>query len=119
MFCLLCFFPAMTGVCLIQGASKGLGLGFCRALLARSANCVVATCRNPNTAPELQALKDEYPKRLTVLQMDVTDSSQIEKTADIVKTSHGKIDLLINSAGLLHPSGRGETSLKDVNAEVR
>ena len=31
---------------------------------------------------------------------------------------YGKVDLLINCAGMLHPSGRGETSLKSVSQEV-
>ena len=30
----------------------------------------------------------------------------------------GGLDLLINCAGILHPSGRGETSLKDVSMQV-
>lgn len=30
----------------------------------------------------------------------------------------GKLDLLINSAAMLHPSGKGETSLRDVSQEV-
>ena len=39
-------------VTLVQGASKGLGLSFVRILANRSH--VVATCRNPDQAEELQ-----------------------------------------------------------------
>ncbi|KAK7496260.1 hypothetical protein BaRGS_00012425 [Batillaria attramentaria] len=109
----------MSGaVCLVQGASRGIGLGFCRALLARSPDTfVIATCRNPAAAPELRAVQDQNPDRVTVLPVDVMQTEQIQEAAEIVKEKHGRLDLLINSAGMLHPSGRGETSLKDVSAE--
>ena len=37
----------------------------------------------------------------------------------MVKEKFGKLDLLINSAGMLHPSGRGETSLTAVTRQVK
>ena len=40
-------------VTLVQGASRGLGLSFVRILANRSTN-VIATCRNPSQAEELQ-----------------------------------------------------------------
>ncbi|KAL8621270.1 hypothetical protein ACOMHN_008095 [Nucella lapillus] len=104
-----------SAVCLVQGASRGIGLGFCRALLTRHPQAsIIATCRNPDSSPGLQSLKDQHPQRLTVLPLDVTDTGQIEQTSSIVGDKFGHLDLLINSAGMLHPTGRGETSLKDV-----
>ncbi|KAK7110019.1 C-signal-like [Littorina saxatilis] len=105
-------------VCLVQGASRGIGLGFCRALLAKSSNTsVIATCRNPTAASELQSLQQQHPQQLSVLQLDVTDSRQIEEASKVVGDKYGHVDLMINSAGMLHPTGRGETGLKDVSAE--
>ena len=40
-------------VTLVQGASRGLGLSLVRILANRSSN-VIATCRNPGQAEELQ-----------------------------------------------------------------
>ena len=108
-----------SAVCLVQGASRGIGLGFCRALLARSTDTsVIATCRSPASATGLQALQKENPQRLTILPLDVMDSTQIEEACKTVESQFGHVDLLINSAGMLHPTGRGETSLKSVSAEV-
>lgn len=39
---------------------------------------VVATCRNPDGAPTLLALKNEFPERLNILQLDLTIESTIE-----------------------------------------
>jgi len=61
---------------LIQGSSRGIGLQFCRSLLARQVN-VIATCRQPNQAEELQQLKSQQPDRLHILRVDVTDETDI------------------------------------------
>ena len=57
--------------------------------------------------------------RLEVKELDVTQDAHIKECAASVKEQYGKLDLLINSAGMLHPSGRGETSLNAVSRQVR
>jgi len=99
-------------VAFIQGASRGIGLEFCRALSARGGVEVVAGCRDPTSAPALASLP-----RVTPLQCDVTSEEQLETAADWVRQRHGKLDFAINVAGILHPSGRGETRLQDVKLE--
>ncbi len=36
----------------------------------------------------------------------------------ITEKSEGKLDLVLNCSAILHPSGKGETSLRDVSFEV-
>ena len=50
--------------------------------------------------------------------MDVTLEHQIQQVAQEIKDAHGSLDLLVNCSAMLHPSGRGETSLKQVQTEV-
>ncbi|CAH2322125.1 Hypothetical predicted protein [Pelobates cultripes] len=106
------------GTALVQGASRGIGLQFCRYLvLSRYEINVIATCRNPEAATELQEFQREYPKALRIMKMDVTRGPDIQHTAEKVKEEFGSLDLLINSSAMLHPSGKGETSLREVTAE--
>jgi len=98
-------------VTLVQGASRGLGLSLVRILANRSSN-VIATCRNPGQAEELQRIPN-----VEILQVDVTNENHIIHAAEHVKQKYGKLELLINNAGLLHPSRKGETRLSDVNFE--
>ena len=65
---------------LITGASRGLGLEVVRQLLKnpkgtlpQSPSVVIATCRNPDNAPELQALAAEEHNRLYIKKLDVTN----------------------------------------------
>lgn len=65
---------------LISGASRSLGLGYSRALLASSQQVkVVAGARNPSSAEQLQALQKEVGKdRLYILKLDVEDASGVQ-----------------------------------------
>lgn len=77
---------------LVTGASRGLGLEFCRQYAAQGWD-VVACCRNPDKAPELSALA---PK-VRVEALDVDDDSAI---AALARRVAGPLDVLINNAGV-------------------
>ena len=71
---------------LITGASRGLGLEIVKQLIrnptklaSKSPALIVATCRNPDQAPELQQLAEEDRNRLLVKQFDVTDFNSYPK----------------------------------------
>lgn len=104
-------------VALVQGASRGLGLEFTRQLLLRPGQSVVATCRDPGAAVELQGLRDAHPDQLTLVQLDVTDETSINDAAKRVADVHGHLDMLLNVAGVLHtPDGIApETALARLN----
>ena len=100
-------------VAVVQGASRGLGLELARQLaLARGAT-VVATCRDPGAAAGLAALVEEAPRgSVTVLRLDATDEASIVAAAAAVGDAHGRADLVINAAGILHGTDFSpETSL--------
>ena len=59
-----------------------------------------------------------YFFRLETLSLDVTREDAISSVAAQVQSRHSGLDLLINCAAMLHPSGRGETALSQVTAEV-
>jgi len=108
------------GVALIQGANRGLGLGFCRFILTKYADStVLATCRDPG-APKSSGLIDlqrEYGGRLKIHQLDAANAQQVAEFGGSLKGVVDRLDLLVNCAGMLHPSGKGETSLRDVSFE--
>lgn len=102
---------ARKGVALVTGANRGLGLAFSKALASRNMD-VIAACRDPSRFPsELKV------NGVEVLKLDVERPDDIAGAAEHVKATRGKLDLLVNSAGILHPTGRGETRLEDVTAE--
>jgi len=73
---------------------------FAKILSGRPNYKVIATCRDPDSATELSKLSN-----VDILKVDITRTSEIEAAAEKVRSNYGKVDLLINSAGILHPSG--------------
>ncbi|MEN1971855.1 SDR family oxidoreductase [Luteimonas sp. MJ204] len=93
---------------LVTGANRGLGLEFARQLLVRGDH-VVAACREPGRATALNSLAGEHPGRLHVLPLDVADArSRTAFAAELplVLGDGGRIDLLLNNAGVLHSGER-------------
>lgn len=81
---------------LITGASRGLGLEFCRQY-AKAGWGVLACCRNPDLAAELNDLATENPD-VQIFQIDVLDRNSIDILANELKGT--SIDLLIANAGV-------------------
>lgn len=82
---------------LITGANRGLGLEFARQYLLDGWD-VIATCRDPNQADELNALGDTGSLRIEAL--DVTNAEAIEELTSGVTEP---LDLLLNNAGMIGP----------------
>jgi len=81
---------------LITGANRGLGLEFSRQYAALGWN-VIASCRSPANADELQGLSIRYP-RVRIEQMDVTSDSEVNELAE--RYTAQPIDVLLNNAGI-------------------
>ncbi|SHI56396.1 NAD(P)-dependent dehydrogenase, short-chain alcohol dehydrogenase family [Hymenobacter daecheongensis DSM 21074] len=95
---------------LITGANRGLGLELTRQYLERG-DQVFAACRHPNAATELQALQLQYPDKLILLSLDVTDEASLAAAHELVDAHAEALDILINNAGILpgHPgAGLGD-----------
>ena len=83
------------GTILITGANRGLGLEFTQQFAA-AGHRILACCRNPDQAHELQELA--AGGAITVAALDVADFSQIEALAR--RWAGETIDVLINNAGV-------------------
>ena len=93
---------------LVTGANRGIGLEFCRQLLA-AGDHVIATCLQPGKASALNALAGEYPGRLHVLPLDVAQPksrAELVRELPLVLGDDARIDLLVNNAGVLHSGER-------------
>ncbi|MBD2428612.1 SDR family oxidoreductase [Phormidium sp. FACHB-1136] len=80
----------------ITGANRGLGLEFCRQY-GEADWRILATCRDPQTAHELNSLTERYPN-LSIHALDVADFSAIDRLADALAGE--AIDVLLCNAGI-------------------
>lgn len=97
----------MSKVVFITGISSGFGK-HTSSLLAQKGYVVYGTCR-----------KDcDHDPRVNVLTMDVTDQEAVEKGISHVLEKEGRIDVLINNAGM-HTGGAIEaTPYEDIRRQI-
>jgi hypothetical protein len=82
-------------IVIVTGASSGLGEQLARALAAAGAVPVLVARR----ADRLARLQDELPSADTVA-CDVTDAAGRERLIATVIERHGRLDGLVNNAGM-------------------
>jgi NAD(P)-dependent dehydrogenase (short-subunit alcohol dehydrogenase family) len=97
---------------LITGSNRGIGLEFARQYAARGWK-VIATCRRPETADELQAIAARH-ENVIVDRLDITDHDGVEALAEKYKAT--PIDVLVNNAALL--GSRRDQALGNVDYEL-
>ena len=83
-------------VALVTGASSGLGQHFSSALIERGAT-VYGLARSTDT---LNAMRDDWGTAFHPVSCDVRDEDQVAAAFDTLRDSHGRLDVLINNAGL-------------------
>ena len=92
---------------LVTGANRGLGFEFTRQYLEGGAH-VFAGCRQPAAAISLHTLQARYPRRLSIVPLDVADADVIGRAHDMVHSQTESIDILINNAGIYSSHGSDE-----------
>lgn len=99
-------------VCIITGASSGIGRSAAR-LFAENGATVVAFGRNER---ELKSLRDETQTSNGTLKLqlaDVLEATQVEKALNDCLETFGQIDVLVNGAGIILNGSIENTTLED------
>lgn len=85
-----------NNVWFITGCSTGFGRELAIAVLAKGYRCVV-TARNPK---QVEDIASEHRDRAIVLELDVTDRREVESSVKAAESAFGRIDVLVNNAGI-------------------
>jgi 3-oxoacyl-[acyl-carrier protein] reductase len=85
-------------VALVTGASRGIGRAIARALAARGA-AVVAAAREHHAAAVVDEIR-AAGGQAEAASLDVTDSLAVEATVAAALARFGRLDVLVNNAGI-------------------
>jgi NADP-dependent 3-hydroxy acid dehydrogenase YdfG len=104
-------------VVVITGASSGLGEATARLLSAQGASVVLGARR----AERIQALADDLTGsggKALAIPTDVTDHDQVQRLVDAAVQTYGRIDVMINNAGLMPQSPLERRKIDDWNRMI-
>ena len=96
----------------INGASRGFGRVWAEAALQRG-DKVAATARKIES---ISALKEQYGDNVLLLELDVTDHSQVKETIEQAHTHFGRLDIVLNNAGYSFIGTIEEVSADEIRA---
>ena len=86
-------------VSLVTGASRGIGRAIARELAARGATVLMGARDQEKLAATVAEIVAEGGKALPV-PLDVADRASVEAAFEAILTAHGRLDHLVNNAGI-------------------
>jgi len=100
-------------VALVTGAAKGMGHDICLTLAREGADLALAA-REVSPLDALRGEVEKLGRRALVVPCDVTDEPAVEKMVARTVETFGRIDILVNAAGVTGPI---ETPVQEIGVE--
>lgn len=97
---------------IVTGGGQGLGWAFCQAFAEAGADIVIAEI-NPETGPKTAEQIQIIGRQALCVQTDVRDNASVEAMVDQALAKFGRIDFLMNNAGIAAWRPAEETSQEE------
>ncbi|WP_298952782.1 3-oxoacyl-ACP reductase family protein [uncultured Methylobacterium sp.] len=102
-------------VALVTGGARGIGLSVARAFAREGARVVIADINHAEAETAAAGLEGG---RAMAVAVDVADAGSVQAMIDAILAAHGRVDILMNNAGVGGNTPFLETSLADWNRIV-
>ncbi len=99
---------------LVTGGSKGIGRAICLALAKEKANIIIAARNDSEIKETMDKLKATGSKALAI-QADVRNEDDVKNLISRTIDEYGRLDILINNAGVAHKQRLEETTIEEYN----
>lgn len=96
-------------VAIVTGASRGIGLGIVKAFAAEGATVIAGSRKAPAGV---------YPQGVEAVELDVANPADWQRVAAGALAKHGRIDVLVNNAGIIAYEPLEDLSLESWNHVV-
>lgn len=105
-------------VAVVTGGNRGMGLATCQALAGKGFHVLLASRNLESGKSAAKALSDQGHS-IEAVKLEMTSQSDIENLAKYLTGTHGRVDVLINNAGILIDGEiNNPASICDADVEV-
>jgi NADP-dependent 3-hydroxy acid dehydrogenase YdfG len=87
----------------LTGASKGIGRAIAEKFAAEAFNVAICARNAKNIEEFANYLRQQYKVTVLALPVDVTDKNQLQTFANQIISTFGRVDVLVNNAGVFLP----------------
>ncbi len=110
-------FKLENKIAVVTGAARGIGLAICEALAEAGARVVLTDMNRELLDSAVKMLSEKgYPVEGELL--DVTDQVAVQRVHDAIVARHGRVDVLMNNAGIAISNHPAETMSDEVWKKV-
>jgi len=99
-------------VAVVTGAASGIGRAVAEALAAKGCHLALADIDEVGLSETARSV-ETHGRRATTHRVDVSDRAQMESFAAAVEVAHGRVDVLVNNAGVTVAATFEDQSLDD------
>lgn len=101
-------------VVVITGASSGIGEATAKLLHEKGAKLVLGARRTE----KLEQLKNNLNNNVVIQATDVTKPDEVNSLVQLALDEYGKVDVLLNNAGLMPQSFLGDNKVDEWNQTI-
>lgn len=106
-------------IVIVTGAAKGLGRAISREFVKAGATVVMTDLDFDLVSEEAQVLQDEFSHEVYGMKLDVTDYNAFREVANQVADKLGRIDVLVNNAGICTIAPLAEMPIETCDAMIK
>lgn len=106
---------------LVTGSTRGIGKETALLLLQKEFNVIISSRSQQSIDNVIQEIHDKFPSKkenILVLKCDVSQQSDVKSLVDISIKTFGKIDILINNAGIVYFKSIMDTTAEEWNNTI-
>jgi NAD(P)-dependent dehydrogenase (short-subunit alcohol dehydrogenase family) len=104
----------MTRVAIVTGGGSGIGAALSRALAARGDTVVVADIDGASA----ERVASDIAGQAVAAKVDVRDASAVQAVVDETVERHGRLDVMVNNAGIEQPLVQVIDTTEEIYREV-